>query len=45
VQFPHDGFSPFWVGFTPDGKKLLAVETGDEGKGKIMAWDFTPVTK
>jgi WD40 repeat protein len=41
VQFEHgdDGFYPMWVGFTPDGKKVVAVS----GKGKVMAWDFTPV--
>jgi WD40 repeat protein len=43
VQFEDkgdgEGFYPMWVGFTPDGKKLVAVE----GKGKVMAWDFTPV--
>ena len=37
--FPPDEFPPSWVGFTPDGKRLAAVEHD----GKVMAWDFVPV--
>jgi WD40 repeat protein len=36
---PDTGFYPSWVGFTPDGKKLVAVSH----PAKIRAWDFTPV--
>jgi WD40 repeat protein len=39
IQFDFEGFRPTWVGFTPDGKKLVAADA----KGKVMAWDFTPV--
>lgn len=42
VQFDFDGFGPFWIGFTPDGKKLVAVDAVHDD-GKVMAWDFTPV--
>jgi WD40 repeat protein len=37
VQF--DDFHPNWVGFTRDGKKLVAVSSFH---GKIKCWDFTP---
>ena len=38
VQFA-DGYFPMWIGFTPDGKKLVAVER----LGKVRAWDFAAV--
>jgi hypothetical protein len=40
IQFPINGFSPFWVGFTPDGTKLVAIER----LGTIQVWDFVPAT-
>ena len=40
VQF-DDGFFPSKVRFTPDGRKLVAVDV----TGKLRAWDFTPAKK
>ncbi len=40
MQF-DDGFFPSKVRFTPDGRKLVAVDV----TGKLRAWDFTPPKK
>jgi hypothetical protein len=44
VSFPYSGFYPCLVGFTPDGKKVVAL-CALKGHEKVMAWDFTPVAK
>jgi hypothetical protein len=41
VQFDPEEFFPTWVGFTPDGKKVLAVQKGQTGR--IRAWDFSAI--
>ena len=40
TQF-DEGFFPSRVRFTPDGRKLVAVDA----TGKLRAWDFTPAKK
>jgi WD40 repeat protein len=37
VQFDSNEFIPSWVGFTPNGKKLIAVSV----TGVVRSWDFT----